>query len=67
MDTMHTELKKLERENRLLDEKIKHLTNEVQLANNKTVKYKKIAMTLKAQIEHIEETIANLKKIGQEE
>lgn len=48
METMHNEIRKLERENLIKEEKIRYLTQENQLANAKTAKYKKIAKTLKA-------------------
>ena len=64
---MHNDIRRLERENLLKEEKNRFIVQENQLANNKTAKYKKIAKTLKAQIEQIESTVSNLKKIGQEE
>ena len=67
METMHNDIRRLERENLLKEEKNRFIVQENQLANNKTAKYKKIAKTLKVQIEQIESTISNLKKIGQEE
>jgi hypothetical protein len=67
METMHNEIRRLERDNLLKEEKNRFIVQENQLANNKTAKYKKIAKTLKVQIEQIESTISNLKKIGQEE
>ena len=51
METMHNDIRKLERENLLKDEKNKFLMQENSLANTKTAKYKKIAKTLKTQIE----------------
>jgi predicted transcriptional regulator len=67
METMHNDIRRLERENLLKEEKNRFIVQENQLENNKTAKYKKIAKTLKAQIEQIESTVSNLKKIGQEE
>lgn len=67
IETMHNDIKRYERENMLKDEKNRYLSQENQLANQKTAKYKKIAKTLKVQIEQIEQTVSNIKKIGQEE
>jgi hypothetical protein len=51
METMHNEIRKLERENLLKEEKNRFIVQENQLANTKTAKYKKIAKTLRGQIE----------------
>ena len=48
METMHNELKNAERENRILDEKLRHITSELGLSTDKTVKYKKIAKIYRA-------------------
>lgn len=65
METMHNELKNAERENRILDEKLRHITSELGLSTDKTVKYKKIAKTFKSKLESIEQTFNNLKKLSQ--
>jgi hypothetical protein len=51
METMHNEIRRLERENLLKEEKNRFIVQENQLANTKTAKYKKIAKTLRGQIE----------------
>jgi ATP-dependent Lon protease len=61
---MHGELKRTERENKLLEEKLKSLQSELGLSNNKSAKYKKIAKAFKSNLEQIEESFANLKRMS---
>lgn len=51
VDNMQAELKKHKRENRILNEKIKNLESELQLASRKMSKYKNIARNFKNTIE----------------
>lgn len=67
METMHNELKKLERENNLMEEKLKHAKSELDISHQKTNKYKRIAKTFKINIDSIEQTLVNLKKMSAEE
>lgn len=67
METLHKEVKNGERENILLQEKLRHLQSELAVSNNKTNKYKRIAKNFKANLDQIEETLATLKRLSQEE
>jgi hypothetical protein len=48
---MHQEVSKAERENILLQEKIRHLESELAVSNNKTNKYKRIAKNFKQNLD----------------
>jgi hypothetical protein len=51
----------------LIQEKLRHLQSDLAVSNNKTNKYKRIAKNFKANLDQIEETLATLKRLSQEE
>ena len=56
-----------ERENIVLQEKVRHLESELLVSNTKTNKYKRIAKNFKQNLDQIEDTLANLKRLSQDE
>eukprot|EP00347_Sterkiella_histriomuscorum_P019564 403341153 len=62
-----SELKKCKRDNKLFEEKTKHLDQELQTQTRKKLKYKQIAKQFKQNLDSIEKTLSNLKTLSQEE
>lgn len=69
METMHSELKKLEKENADLkgeisekEDRVRNYEVELRVAQQKTNKYKKIAKTFKGNLESFEQTLSKLKE-----
>jgi hypothetical protein len=44
---------------------LKHLEEELTIAKQKTIKYKKISKTFKSNLDNFESTLSNLKKMSQ--
>ena len=51
----------------MLQEKLRHIQSELNVSNNKTNKYKRIAKNFKANLDQIEENLATLKRLSKEE
>lgn len=47
-----------------MQEKVRHLESELVVQSNKTNKYKRIAKNFKQNLDQIEDTLANLKRLS---
>ncbi|CDW78270.1 UNKNOWN [Stylonychia lemnae] len=67
VENLQSELRKQKRENKLIQEKVHHLESELGSQTKKSVKYKQIAKQFKANLDHIERTLSQIKSMSQEE